>query len=251
MTTTTAKLIAYHGEQSEKDAILAQLDLHRKADQLVKGRYWEYGKGCAVGCTIHSGNHAEYEPRFGIPEALAWLEDRIFEHLPNEAAMEWPQRFMAAIRPGADLSLVQWQFLAGILTDASITPGIGHPIVKDTVAEIARLCAAWGNGEPVDASAAGNAAAYAAWCAAESAAWRAANAAESAAESAARSAAESAAYAANAAESAARSAAESAAYAANAAESAARSAAYAAYAAESAAWSKMADLLIALLENAP
>ena len=40
-------MIAYHGDQKEKTKILAQLRRHAKADQLVKGQYWEAGKGCA------------------------------------------------------------------------------------------------------------------------------------------------------------------------------------------------------------
>src|SRR5712692_7450214 len=50
-----------------KSAIMKQLRKHAKADKIEKGYYWEDGKGCAIGCTIHSGDHAEYEPRFGIP----------------------------------------------------------------------------------------------------------------------------------------------------------------------------------------
>ena len=98
-------MIAYHNDMANKVAILAQLNAHARADELVKGRYWENGKGCAVGCTIHSSDHAEYETRFGIPQMLARLEDRIFEGLPNGKAKEWPIRFMSAIRPGADLCL--------------------------------------------------------------------------------------------------------------------------------------------------
>ena len=108
---------AYHGDPAAKAAIIAQLEAHRAADQLVRGQYWESGKGCAVGCTLHSGNHAEYEPRFGIPVALAHLEDRIFEGLPNARAMLWPVEFMASIPVGADLSRVQWQFLHWLLTE--------------------------------------------------------------------------------------------------------------------------------------
>src|ERR1700677_5366688 len=104
------EMIAYHGDPKIKADIIAQLGMHRRADQITKGRYWDGGKGCAVGCTIHSGNHAEYEPRFGIPSLLAGLEDCIFEGLPNDLAMEWPMRFMAAIPVGVDLDLVWPRF---------------------------------------------------------------------------------------------------------------------------------------------
>jgi len=214
-------MLAYYNDPKIKNDILSQLADHASADQIVKGQYWKNGKGCAVGCTIHSGNHMDYEDRFGIPVMLARLEDRIFEGLPNEAAMKWPTRFMSAIEPGADLSLVGWKFQYWLLTDEEVNPGINHPLVKDSIKQCADVLIPL-KGQPVDQKAANamNAERSAARSAA-SAAWSAAESAESAAESA-ESAAESA-------ESAARSA-ESAASAARSAGSAARSA-------ESAAWS--------------
>src|SRR5258706_14596134 len=110
-------MLAYHNDPVVKAAILAQLQAHHDADQIVKGTYWEGGKGCAVGCTVHSSNHAEYEPRFGIPQVLARLEDRIFEGLSNELAKEWPMRFMSSVRPGADLSDIWPKFAAWLLAD--------------------------------------------------------------------------------------------------------------------------------------
>ena len=165
-------LIAYHGNPAEKAAILKQLRDHAAADELVKGIGWARGKGCAVGCTLHAYDHTLYESRFGIPEALARLEDTIFEGLPNEEAQKWPIRYMEAIRPGADLSRVSWQFLHWLLTDEAANPGINHPLVKDAVQQCADLLVPLTEGLPADKRAA--------W-----AAWAAARAAESAAESAA------------------------------------------------------------------
>ena len=99
-------MLAYLNDPAIKTELIVQLEAHRAADQLVKGQYWAKGKGCAVGCTVHSSNHKAYERLFGIPKVLAWLEDRIFEGLPNDRAMEWPVRFMSAIVPGADLSMI-------------------------------------------------------------------------------------------------------------------------------------------------
>jgi hypothetical protein len=252
-------MLAYHNDPKIKANLLAQLAAHRAADEIVRGHgYWTEGRGCAVGCTVHSGNHAEYEPRYGIPQIIAWLEDCIFEGLPIELAKEWPQRFSKAIVPGADLSLVGWKFLHWILTDKAVNPGIDHPIVRDAVRQCADVVAQFAKGIPVAASAAWSAesAASAAWSA-ESAeiAARSAESAEIAARSAASAesaawSAESAAWSAASAEIAARSAesAESAEIAARSAESAAwsaeiaeiaeiaaRSAASAAWSAESAA----------------
>jgi len=147
-------LIAYHNDQSIKDAILLQLQRHYDADQIIKGLYWQEGKGCAVGCTIHSSDHMDYERLFGIPAALARLEDTIFEGLPNDVAKDWPIQFMTAIQPGMDLSLVSWKFLHWLLTDEEVNPGINHPLVKDAVAQAAQVILAISKGEPPDIEAA-------------------------------------------------------------------------------------------------
>lgn len=178
-------LIAYHGEKSVKTGIIRQLKAHAKADEIEKGIYWQNGKGCAVGCTIHGNDHAEYEPRFGIPQMLARLEDTIFEGLPNSTAKAWPIRFMSAVTPGQDLSRVGWQFLHWLLTDETINPGINDPLVKDAIRQCAYVLVPLTKGEPVDTRAAESAARRAA-----RATWSAASA-ESAASAAS---AESAAY---------------------------------------------------------
>ncbi len=261
-------LIAYHGREADKAAILKQLAQHREADALIQGHgYWIDGKGCAVGCTVHSDDHMAYETQFGIPVAIAHLEDSIFEGLPVNLARQWPERLMAAIQPGSDLSRVHWYLLHWLLTTPDINPGIDHPLVRDVVHQCADLLADLAVGKTISAqsaaesagsaarSAARSAAGSAAESAARSAAWSAQSAARSAARSAAGSAAESAARSAqSAAESAAESAASAAEIAASAAQiaaSAAESAASAAESAASAAWVKISDRLIALIESAP
>ncbi|MDX1985005.1 MAG: hypothetical protein SFV51_32335, partial [Bryobacteraceae bacterium] len=118
-TTTTAKLSAFHGKPEIKTEYLKRVQAHRAADQLVQGYgYWKDGKGCAVGCTIHSGEHAAYETKLGIPRVIARLEDGIFEGLPQAEARLWPERFLAAIPVGADLALVTPKFLHWLLVDA-------------------------------------------------------------------------------------------------------------------------------------
>jgi hypothetical protein len=181
-------MLAYQGDQNIKTDILNQLRAHAKADEIVKGQYWEGDKGCAVGCTIYSSNHAEYEPRFGIPQMLARLENAIFEGLPNAKAKEWPVRFMSAVPVGADLSLVGWKFLHWLLTDEKVNPGINRPTVKNAVTQCANMLLPLTKGQKVNASAASSAA----WSAARIAACAARIAAASA--ESAESAAESAAY---------------------------------------------------------
>ena len=254
-------LLAYHNDPEIKAAIMAQLQAHYGSDEIVKGQYWKNGKGCAVGCTIHSGDHVEYEGRFGIPIMLARLEDCIFEGLPNGAAKEWPLWFMNAIEPGADLSRVGWKFLYWLLTDEKVNPGISHPSVSEAVKQCAEVLKPLTEGEQADENLA-RSAASAAWNAARSAARRAARSAarsaawcagsaENAAESAwdaAENAWDAACSAENAAESAAQSAWDAACSAENAAENAARSAAR--RAARSAAYVRMADKLVELIVGA-
>lgn len=94
---------AFHGDASVKDKYVKRVEAHAKADEIIRGKYWEDGKGCAVGCTIEGKEHRRYETELGIPEAIAHVEDYLFERMPNEDAMTFPLRFLEAIPVGADL----------------------------------------------------------------------------------------------------------------------------------------------------
>jgi hypothetical protein len=117
--------------------MLVRVRQHRLADQLVKGLYWEEGKGCAVGCTIHGDDHEEYEKQLGIPEHLAHLEDKFFEGMENEKSMMWPERFLAAIEPGADLSLVWPKFARWLLSE--FLPEMHVNVDEDCIELVCRL----------------------------------------------------------------------------------------------------------------
>jgi 3',5'-cyclic AMP phosphodiesterase CpdA len=110
-------LLAYHGKPELKQQVLAEMREHRKADRLIKGWYWQDGKGCAVGCLLKSRNHIEYEEKFGIPVHLAYLEDSLFEGLRKEKAMLWPERFLDAFEPGKNYSKVWHKFAAWLLVN--------------------------------------------------------------------------------------------------------------------------------------
>ena len=120
---------AFENTVATKEQLGANLQAHFAADHFRQGRYWEGGKGCAVGCSLvdfggKPDNHADYERLFGIPRVLARLEDGIFEGLPIEDAKTWPLRFVDAIRPGADLSMVWPRFAVWLLVDNE------HGVVK-------------------------------------------------------------------------------------------------------------------------
>ena len=109
--------VAFRNDPKIKEKYLARVRAHRAADQIIKGKYWEDGRGCAVGCTVHSDSHTAYEKELGIPRILARLEDGIFEGLPNGKALAWPEAFLEAIPVGADLSLVWPKFAVWLLGD--------------------------------------------------------------------------------------------------------------------------------------
>lgn len=106
---------AFHNDPLIKKKYLSRVRAHKKADEIIKGRYWEGGRGCAVGCTIHSSDHNAYEIELGIPEWLAQIEDIIFEGLPNEKGKLWPSRFLYSINVGADLNKIKAPLMIFIL----------------------------------------------------------------------------------------------------------------------------------------
>lgn len=106
---------AFLNKKSVKTKYLKRIENHQIADEIIKGKYWEDGKGCAVGCTTHSSNHNAYELELGIPEWLARIEDTIFEGLPNKRAKQWPKEFLEAIPIGADLEQIKAPFLIFVL----------------------------------------------------------------------------------------------------------------------------------------
>lgn len=115
---------AFNNDQALKTKYVARVKKHYDADEIVKGLYWEDGKGCAVGCTMEHDNtgmniHQRMEDEIGVPRMIAYLEDRIFEGLTNSDAKEFPLRFLKAINPGADLSMVAPKFFVWLLTDVT------------------------------------------------------------------------------------------------------------------------------------
>ncbi len=160
---------AFHNDQTVKDKYLSRVIAHQMADELIKGKYWENGKGCAVGCTVHSSDHSAYERELGIPQIVAGLEDRIFEGLPNELSLKWPERFLSAIRPGADLTKIWPKFAHWLMLDPEhgVMRFAGdNQQVRDAIQGVADLYA---DGEWPSAADARWAAAAARWAAADAA----------------------------------------------------------------------------------
>ena len=75
-------MLAFHNDSAIKERYVARVKAHIAADEVIQGAYWECGRGCAIGCIIHSSEHIRYEMELGIPRQIAYLQDRIFENLP-------------------------------------------------------------------------------------------------------------------------------------------------------------------------
>src|ERR1700677_676720 len=108
---------AYHSDAKIKAKYLKRVAAHFKADEIVQGATGQDGGGCAVWCTLDKYDHQAYETELGIPRSLARIEDGIFEGLPVKESKKWPEQFLKAIKPGADLSKVTAKFLVWILQD--------------------------------------------------------------------------------------------------------------------------------------
>ena len=113
---------AFIDAEVSKEELLETLAWHRVEGRIVQGWfYWQGGRGCAVGCTLHEyaldqeENHDLYEELFGIPRELAYLEDAIFEGMDVESARAWPERFIGSIPEGADLECVADEFALWLL----------------------------------------------------------------------------------------------------------------------------------------
>ena len=149
-------MLAFTNTKVTKIELISSLERHAAADAFVKGQYWSDGKGCAVGCSLHDfherpGDHAAYEPLFGIPQVLARLEDGIFEGLPTDLAKEWPLRFARAVRPGADLSGVWPRFSVWLLTDSEygVLRHAKTDATRKVIQDVADGCKAGIDGRPL------------------------------------------------------------------------------------------------------
>jgi hypothetical protein len=237
-------MIAFHGKDEVKQVYVKRVQAHRAADELRQGfGYWkkdDKGKfrGCAVGCTLHSGIHGDYETKLGVPRILARLEDVIFERLPNDRAMAWPEEFLTTIPVGADLSLVWPKFAVWLLADPAdgVIRFARSEKSRAAIQKVADLYLKQIAGEVV---------ALEDWRIARESAYDVAHSSASASD-AASSASSAAAYATYAAYATSAAATTYAAYASSSAAAAA-----AGGASSSAARGKQADKLLELLATAP
>jgi hypothetical protein len=140
-------MLAYFGDPEIKAFYLERVTEHERQDEILQHfGYWRDGRGCAVGCTLHSGDHGAYERELGIPAVLAQLEDAIFENLPVEGCQSWPRQFLQAPAVGADLSVVWPRFALFLLEDSEFgllaMPNLGTK-TRTIVEQAANLYRRW------------------------------------------------------------------------------------------------------------
>jgi len=111
------KVLAFHNDPAIKEKYISWVKAHYVQDEIIKGKYWQDGKGCAVGCTVHSSKHDSYETELGISWRWALAEDGIFEALPNDQAKEFPLQFLEAIPVGADTEIAFRKFIIWTIGD--------------------------------------------------------------------------------------------------------------------------------------
>ncbi len=112
-----SKQRAFHNNMQIRQFHVERVLAHQLANEIMQGTSWREDAAGAVGCTLESNQHSRYEEELGIPRQLAYLEDRIFEGLPNKEAKGFPFAFLTSIPVGADLSLVLARFMVWLLID--------------------------------------------------------------------------------------------------------------------------------------
>lgn len=102
---------AFHNNQQLQEKFFVRVKNHYDADEIIKGVYWEKGKGCAIGCMVHSSNHIDLERIFGIPEWLSLLIDRLFEKMENKYSKEFVMDFTKVVTRHSFLGFDNWQHI--------------------------------------------------------------------------------------------------------------------------------------------
>jgi hypothetical protein len=108
---------AFNNDTKLKEFYVNRMNEHAAADEIIQGTGWEDGKGCFIGCTLHSYDHKKFESEGIGPEWLGRLADKIFEGLPNDKAKEFAANFYPSMRVGIDLEQVEKDFLIFVMQE--------------------------------------------------------------------------------------------------------------------------------------
>ena len=103
--------VSFHDDQAVKNDIQQRMLGHIERDEVIRSIGFANGRGCAVGCTYDTYNHADVARRSGVPVQLIHLLDYLHENTSDEIwkpkkGMPLAYRFWDAIPVGVDLQPV-------------------------------------------------------------------------------------------------------------------------------------------------
>lgn len=146
-----------------KSRMIELADEHQKNDEYLAGRFWNNGKGCSIGCTIHDakklglvdeleyGDHAALAKVLGVPEFVTRIMDTIFEWLPDAERPAFTPLVLRTIRPDRHYATLQDHFSAWCMLDPKYGVSIvaSNPDVRCVSKRIGELYAKRARGEAI------------------------------------------------------------------------------------------------------
>lgn len=114
-------LHAYQSKAAARDAAIARLRAHAADKQLAPGPLaWNGAKGSLVGCILESEDLGRWEHELGLPQWLGTTVDGLAaQQATVDEALAFGVELLAAIRPGADVSLAGSVVIVSVLDDAA------------------------------------------------------------------------------------------------------------------------------------
>lgn len=109
-------MLTFKNDPAVAESVRRQMQAHYDADEIIRGTYWQEGKGCFIGCLTHDNSLTNAElasDLIGWPTTLVCMAETIFEELSNSNAKDFARDLMLATPVGKDarlipLKLVHW-----------------------------------------------------------------------------------------------------------------------------------------------
>ena len=114
-------ILSFNNDPKIKESLIARMQKHIEADELLQQEIGQNGKGCTVWCALNNGDiqygytHSSFPEVLGLPEWLAHLQDIIFEGLSINDAKQFSSDWPKAIPVGKNLEPVKWKFCAFLM----------------------------------------------------------------------------------------------------------------------------------------
>lgn len=126
------KMRAFHNNPLLKKEALDELIAHEKIHDMNRGIHWTSHDKITFTAGINHCDfvHKKYEFRFGIPDSIFIIEDKIYEGLPENEAKDWHVSFIESIPLNANLLDVCRKFHITTLSHEEF--GIIHLVKPNT-----------------------------------------------------------------------------------------------------------------------